>query len=143
MAFEDMVRNFIVLVEEGVRRMLRVTRKGIRMESLAEYALLPREDGSPAWISLNSFDMLSESGFWQAKFIPMFDAKFENGLINNALQSGISLSSSTAGETVATTPGIGGEIGTVPNSWTAEWRRYETLLYLRTDEGRYGDLLGS
>ena len=48
--FGEMVRKFTDLVEEGVRRMHRVTRKGIRRESLAEYALQPREDGSPAWI---------------------------------------------------------------------------------------------
>ena len=109
MAFEAMVRNFIDLVEEGVRRMLRVTRTGIRRESSAEYALFPREDGSPAWVSPNILDMVSESGFWQAKFIPRFDAKFENGLINNALESGLSFSSSAAGDTLDTTPGIGGK----------------------------------
>ena len=39
MAFGATVRNFIDLVDEGIRRMLRVTRKGIRRESLAEYSL--------------------------------------------------------------------------------------------------------
>ena len=48
MAYADTVRNINGLVEEGVRRMLRVTRKGIRRESLAEYALFPIEDGSTA-----------------------------------------------------------------------------------------------
>ena len=79
--------------------MLRVTRKGIRRESLAEYALLPREDGSPAWIPPNSFDAVSPSGFWQAKFTPRIDAKLENGLVSNAMKSGLAFSSSTAGET--------------------------------------------
>ena len=51
MAFEAMVRNFIDLVEEGIRRMLMVDRKGIIRESLAEYALLPRECGSPRGFS--------------------------------------------------------------------------------------------
>ena len=45
LAFEAMVRNFIDLVEEGVRRMLRVTRKGIRRESSAEYALFLGKTG--------------------------------------------------------------------------------------------------
>ena len=103
-AFESMVRNFLDLIEEGVRRMLRVTRKGIRRESLAEYALLPREDGSPAWVFPNSFDMVSPSGFWQAKFIPRFDAKLENGLISNALKSGLAFSSSTDGGSAAASP---------------------------------------
>ena len=70
MAFEAMVRNFIDLVEEGIRRMLRVTRNGIRIESLSDYALLPREDGSPAWEFANSFDMQSDIGFRCAKFTP-------------------------------------------------------------------------
>ena len=106
-AFEAMVRNFIDLVEEGIRRMLRVTRKVIRRESLAEYALLPREDGSTDWVSPNSFSMVSESGFWQAKCIPRSDAKFENGLITNVLKNRLSFSPSTTGETVPTVPGIG------------------------------------
>ena len=63
MAFEAMARNFIDLAEEGVRRMLRVARKGVRRESLADYALLPREDGSPAWVPPNSFDMMASNGF--------------------------------------------------------------------------------
>ena len=40
MAFEATVRNFNDLVEEGIRMMLRATRKGIMRESLDEYALL-------------------------------------------------------------------------------------------------------
>ena len=43
--------------------------------------------------------MVSPSGFWQAKFTPRFDAKLENGLISNALKSGLAFSSPTAGET--------------------------------------------
>ena len=99
MAFEAMVRNFIDLIEEGIRMMLRVTRKGIRRESLAEYALLPRADGSPAWIFPNSFDMHAPTGFWQAKFLPRFEAKWENGLISSALKTGLSFNNSTAGQT--------------------------------------------
>ena len=45
-AFEAMVRNFIDLVEQGDRRTLRVTRTGIRRESLAEYTLFPLEEGT-------------------------------------------------------------------------------------------------
>ena len=105
LAFESMVRNFLDLVEEGVRRMIRVTRKGIRRESLAEYDLLPLEDGSPAWVFPISFDMVSPSGFWQAKFIPRFDAKLENGLISNELKSGLAFSSSTDGAITAASPG--------------------------------------
>ena len=37
----------------------------------------------------------------------MFDAKFENGLISNALKSGLSFSPSTAGEAVASLHGVG------------------------------------
>lgn len=98
MALEAMVRNFIDLADEGIRRLLRVTRKGIRRESLAEYALLPRDAGSPAWISPNSFDVQSDTGFRRAKFIPRFDAKFENGIISNSLKGGLSFSSSAEGE---------------------------------------------
>ena len=61
-------------------------------------------DGSPAWVFPNRFDMQSDIGFWRAKFTPRFDAKFENGLINNALKSGLSFSSSTAGESAQTAP---------------------------------------
>ena len=68
LAFEATVRNFIDLIEEGIRRMSRVTRKGIRRESLAEYALRPRDDGPPAWVCPNSFNVVSTSGFWQEKF---------------------------------------------------------------------------
>ena len=64
----------------------------------------------------NGFDMFSEAGFWLAEFISRFDAKFENGLINNALKSGLSFSSSTAGETVPTVPGVGRGISSVPDS---------------------------
>ena len=99
MAFEAMARNFIDLIEEGIRRMLRVTRKGIRRESLAEYALLPRADGSPAWVFPNSFNMHDPTGFCQAKFLPRFEAKWENGLISSALKTGLSFNHSTAGQT--------------------------------------------
>ena len=58
MACEAMVRNFTDPVEEGDRRMLRVARRGIRRESLDGYALLPREDIPPVWVSPNSFGML-------------------------------------------------------------------------------------
>ena len=67
MAFEAMVRNCADLVDEGFRGMLRVARKGIRRESQAEYALLPRSDGSPYWLYPNSFDMLPPTEFWKAK----------------------------------------------------------------------------
>ena len=110
MAFESTVRKFTDIVEEGVRRTLRVTRVGIRTESWAEYSLLPMEAGRHAWVSPNSFDMLRDTGFWRANFIPRFDAKFENGLINNALKSGLSLSTSTEGAETQTSPGVGGEI---------------------------------
>ena len=40
--------------------MLRATRKGVRRESLAVYALLQRADGSPAWVFTNSFDMVAK-----------------------------------------------------------------------------------
>ena len=107
LAFEAMVRNFIDLVEEGVRRMLRVTRKGFRRESLSEYDLLPRGDGSPAWISPNGFDVVSTSGFWQAEIIPRFDAKLEDGLVSNALKGGLVFPSSAVGETMSAP--LGGE----------------------------------
>ena len=42
MAFDAMVRNFIDMVEEGVRMILRVTGRVIRRDPLAEYALLSR-----------------------------------------------------------------------------------------------------
>ena len=80
-AFGSTVRNFIDLVEEGISRMLRVTRNGIRRESLSDYALLPREDGPPDCVCPISCDMQSDTGFWRSEFIPRFDAKFENGLI--------------------------------------------------------------
>ena len=114
MAFEAMARNFIDLAGGGIRRMLRVTRERIRRESLAEYALLPRDGGSPVWVSPTSFDMQSDIGFWRAKFIPRFDAKFENGLTNNALESGLSFSSSTAGESEQTAPGVGDQTSQFP-----------------------------
>ena len=78
-AFEAPVRNINDLVEEGIRRMLSVTRKLIRRESSAEYALSPREDGPPALVFRNSFDVRSKTGCWQAKFTPRFEAIFENG----------------------------------------------------------------
>ena len=65
MAFEATVRNFVYLVEEGVRGMLRVTREGVRRESLAGYAL-PREDGAPDWVPqiVPIFSLsLSDKGF--------------------------------------------------------------------------------
>ena len=113
MAFEAMVRNLIDLSKECIRRMLRAARKGIRREFLADYALLPREDGPPAWFYLNSFDMLSGTGFRHAEFIPRFDAKFENGLLNNALKSGLSCLSPTEGETVPTVTGLEGGGGSL------------------------------
>ena len=107
MAFGAMVRNFVDLVEEGIRRMLRATRKGARRESLAGYSLLPREDGSPSWVFPNSFDMMAKNGFRQTKFVPRFEARFGNGLINNALETGLSFSNSTAGETSFAPSGSG------------------------------------
>ena len=104
-AFEAMVRNFNDSAEEGVRRMSRVTRKGIRRVSLAEYALLPRADGSPAWISPNSFDMHSAAGFWKANFIPRLDAKFGNCMINTAMENGLPFSASAAGQAPMLTSG--------------------------------------
>ena len=114
MAFEAMARNFIDLVEEGIRRTLRVTRRGIRRESLSEYALLPIDDGSPARVFPNSFDMQYDIGFWRSKFTPRFDAKFENGLINNALKSGLSPPSSTTGESSQIATGMGGQHSHLP-----------------------------
>ena len=64
-------------------------------------------DGSPSWAFPNSFDMESDIGFRRSKFAQRFDAKFENGLINNAFKSGLSFSSSTAGESAQTAPGVG------------------------------------
>ena len=126
MDFESMVRNFIDLAEDGIRRILRATRKGIRRESLSEYALLPRDDGSPAWVCPNSFDMLSDTGFWQAEFILRFGSKFEYGLINSALKTVMSPPPSTAGETVQTAPRVRGWIFAVPDSRPSELRRNET-----------------
>ena len=114
MEFAAMVRNLIGLVEEGIRRMRRVARNGIRRESSAAGALSPREDGTPAWVCPNRFDMQPDTGFWRAKFMPRFDAKFENGLIVNALKSGLSLSSSTAGETTQNAPLVGGASSQCP-----------------------------
>ena len=114
MAFEAIVRNFTDLVDEGIRRMLRVTRKGIRRESLAEYALLPREDGPPALAFPNSFDMQSDIGFLRSRFIPRFDAKLQNGLINNDLKSGLSFSSSTDGVSAQNAPGLGDRLSQFP-----------------------------
>ena len=86
--------------------MLRVTRKGITRESLAEYALLPSAYGAPDWVSPGSFDMLDETGFLQSKLAARFDAKFENCLIRNALKNGLSISSSTAGKASRLSAGI-------------------------------------
>ena len=109
-----MVRNFNDLVAEGARRMLRVARKGIRRESLAEYDFLPRADGSPDWIPPNSFDMHSATGFWMAKFIPRFESKFENGMVNTALKNGISFSLSTEGQVSPLSSGAEGDEPSYP-----------------------------
>ena len=87
-----MVRNFIDLVEEVAMRTHRVPRKGIRMGSFSEYALLPRVDGTPDWVPPDVFDMLPDTCLRRAKFAPRSDAQFENGLINNALKGGSSFS---------------------------------------------------
>ena len=113
MAFEEMVRKFAHLVEEGARRVLRVTLNGIRRDLLAEYALLPREDGIPEWVFPNSFGALSETGFWQAKFIPLIDDKFENGLIISASKNGLSFDKSTAGKSPHLSTGVD-EVGQYP-----------------------------
>ena len=108
-----MVRNCTDLVEEGVRRLTRVARKGVRRESLSEYSAIPREDGSPAGAFHISFDMMGEAGFSLSEFIPRFDAKYENGLVSNAMWSGLSFSSSTAGQASRLSTGIG-EVGIFP-----------------------------
>ena len=64
-----MARNYIDLADEGVRRMLRATRKGIEKEELREYALLPRADGSPVGHFHNSFDAIAPGGFRRSEFI--------------------------------------------------------------------------
>ena len=114
MDFEGTVRNFIDLAEEGIRRMLRVTSKGIRRKSLPEYYLLPMGDGPSSRVLPNSFDMQSDIVFRRAKFTPRFDAKFENGLTNNALKRGLSFSSSTAGESAQNAPGVGDQPSQFP-----------------------------
>ena len=81
MAFDAMVRNFNDLVEECVLRMLRVTRKGIRLQSLSEYALLRREDGSPAWGHPATFDTLSETGFWHGGLYLLSIPSWEMGTL--------------------------------------------------------------
>ena len=77
---------------------------------MADYSLLRREDGSAAWVFRNSFDKLPDSAFWLAKFIPRFDSKHENGIINNALKSALSFASSTSGQTSMLSPELGGMI---------------------------------
>ena len=63
MEFEAMVRNFIDLVEEGDRRMLRSPRKGIRRESSAGYFLFSRAGGAPEWEAHNSLDEVLSQEF--------------------------------------------------------------------------------
>ena len=60
MSFSAMSRNFPDLGGEGVRRILRATRKGIRRASIGEIAFIHREDVSPARVCPTSLDMMSE-----------------------------------------------------------------------------------
>ena len=55
MDFEAMVRNFSDLVEEGMRRTIRVARKVISRDALTGYALFPREGGTTARVSPPDF----------------------------------------------------------------------------------------
>ena len=58
--------------------------------------------------------MRPNTGYWQAKFVPRSEAKFENGLINNALETGMSFSNSNAGQTSFSPPGSGGNDSSYP-----------------------------
>ena len=66
--FESMVRHYAYLEEAGVRRILRVTTRGIRREGLSGHALLPRAGESPAWVSPIALDMRAENGARKGKF---------------------------------------------------------------------------
>ena len=111
--FEEMVMDFTDLAEEGLRRILCADREGIRRESSADYALLPREGWAPAWVSPNSLGELSETGFWQSKFIRRFDATFKSGLISRSMKSGMSFPPSTYGKAARLSTGIVG-VGQYP-----------------------------
>ena len=67
-----------------------------------------REDGPPAWTFPHSFDVLSKVGFWQAKFTPKFESKFEIGLINTSMKTVLPFNNSTAGQTSFAPSGSGG-----------------------------------
>ena len=51
--------------------------------------------------------MHAATGFWRAKIVSMFGAKFENGMVRNALETGLSFSLSTDGQTSYFPPGSG------------------------------------
>ena len=89
----------------------------IRLGSLAEYPLLPRDDGSPAWVFPNSFDILADTGFWLADRTHRLGGKFGNVMISTALKSGLYFSSSTDGEQPKRRPASGKSLSSVLNSW--------------------------
>ena len=66
-------------------------------------------------VSPTSFDMQPDAGFWRSKFAPRFDAKFENGLISNALKNGLVCASTTTGETTQNAPGVGDSSSRAPS----------------------------
>ena len=94
MASDAMVRNFKDLVGGGIRRMLRVARMGIRVKSMAEYPLCREKMDHLIGPPPNSFDVHSKTGFRQSKFTPRLESKFANGIINNALGTGMAFSNS-------------------------------------------------
>ena len=83
--WDEMTFEYLMVVTEGIRRMLQALPKGARRDKLKEKALTPRMDGSATWKFPITFKMTNSLGFWKSRIVPRLERKVERDMLQSAI----------------------------------------------------------
>ena len=94
----EMTFEYIMVVTEGIRRMLQALPKGARRDKLKERALTPRPDGATVWKFPVTFKMTNALGFWKSRIVPRLGRKVERDMLQDAIPHQIGKRAAGGGE---------------------------------------------